>query len=149
MVPFERCSVSVKSVRCNVLGIQRALFPIRSKKKCVNFLHLQGDRVRIRYARGKSGLLAEQCLARPLGTSKGSENSRKVQQKVNRLLREVRVKPCGKSARHISVRVCVGKPHWEQDKIGRCLMFRYRAGGFVAKIDGYHGSYSVQNPAYM
>ena len=35
----------------------------------------------------------------------------KVPQKVNRLVREVRVKPCGKSARQLEVIPIGGKPH--------------------------------------
>ena len=54
-------------------------------------------------------------------TNEGDESPWIVPQKINRLdvTIGVRVKPCGKSARLGAVMYLVGKPHSEQDKVGR------------------------------
>ena len=77
---------------------------------------------------------------------------RKVPQKINHHRKVVRVKTCGKSARIDVVMRLLGKPHLEQDKIGR-LESPVLGDLRVCRLDRWllrpvRERPYVQNPAY-
>lgn len=71
--------------------------------------------------RGKSGLLTNAvppALIKSQGERKLTESAtEKNRRMVRKTMHTVRVKMCGKSARYLAERPCMGKPYWEQGKV--------------------------------